>query len=49
MFVLCLYNLKIHQKKIKGDFAFLEVNDELISGKVKANLDKTGALRDANI
>ena len=51
-FVFYLYNLKIHQDKKKNqkrNFAFLEVNGGLISGKVKANLDKTETLPDTKI
>lgn len=44
--------LKIHQdkkKKRRRNFALLEVNGGLISGKVKANLDKTVTLPDTKI
>lgn len=47
---MCYCELKNSPRNWEGNFAFLEVNDEtLISGKVKANLSKSGALPDTNI
>lgn len=48
MYVLSV-QLNNSSGKKKDSFAFLQVNDGLISRKVKINLDKTGTLPDTKI
>lgn len=49
MYVLSIQLNSSSEKKKKDNFAFLQMNDGLISRKVKINLDKTGTLPDTKI